>query len=135
MNYMDYTGDACLNLFTEGQKQRMRSLFAAGGPRNSLLYSKGLGKPWVEGVVAEELPFIPFAKLYPNPAANQLTVNLDNKWMGRSIKILNAQGMVVKALTWSANNQKIDLAGLQPGMYFLQGDNDTEKLREKFIKL
>ena len=37
MNYMDYTNDACMYMYTEGQKQRMRSIFAAGGPRNSML--------------------------------------------------------------------------------------------------
>jgi hypothetical protein len=37
MNYMDFTDDACLNLFTLGQKERMRALFEAGGPRHALL--------------------------------------------------------------------------------------------------
>jgi len=41
MNYMDYSNDACMNLFSLGQKARMQALFATGGFRNSLLSSSG----------------------------------------------------------------------------------------------
>lgn len=40
-NYMDYSNDNCQNLFTLGQKQRMRALFEPGGFRFSLLQSNG----------------------------------------------------------------------------------------------
>ena len=37
MNYMDYTNDDCMTMFSEGQKLRMRAIFAAGGSRESML--------------------------------------------------------------------------------------------------
>ncbi len=37
MNYMDYVNDDCMYMFSEGQKARMRALFASGGARAAIV--------------------------------------------------------------------------------------------------
>ena len=44
-NYMDYSNDDCMNIFTSGQKSRMQSLFTSGGFRNNITKSNGCSLP------------------------------------------------------------------------------------------
>jgi hypothetical protein len=136
MNYMDFTNDACMNLFSEGQKQRMRSLFAAGGVRNSLLQSKGLNEPWnFTPVEVEKIPVVVAQLLYPNPTSNNIIVTLDESWIGKQLQIVNANGIVVQQLTVTNSLQKITTTHLASGVYFIQGINGEKVMREKMIRL
>ena len=141
MNYMDFTNDACLNLFTTGQKEHMRSLFDDGAPRYSLLLSKGLNSPWTEESLPEEAIPVVIApaqlKLYPNPTSSELVLDFeyDASWIGKEVKILNMNGVVIGIVLVSSKTQKVPLSTFTPGVYFIQGINGNKKISQKFIKL
>jgi hypothetical protein len=141
MNYMDYTSDACINLFTNGQKSRMRSLFLPGGPRASLLQSKGLSEPWnsfEEPATSEEAPVAESkVKIYPNPAQSDITLDFgaDQTWTGKELLIINTSGIAVQKLTITRGIQKVNIGQLKPGIYFVQGINGDVRMRMKIVKM
>lgn len=138
MNYMDFTNDACMNLFTQGQKQRMLALFKPGGPRNLILSSKGLNVPWVSESPAIETPAANTQfKFYPNPATTEIILDFsyDANWMGKTISIVSMNGIVLSKTIIDSKTQKINLNQLKPGMYFIRGENNKQQISMKFIKL
>jgi hypothetical protein len=134
MNYMDFTNDACMNLFTEGQKQRMLALFKSGGPRNLLLSSTGLNKPWV---TESPVPAATTFKLYPNPTKGEIVLDFQfaPDWIGKTVSVVNINCAVISKFTITSRIQQVDVSSLAPGMYFIQGENGSQKLRDKFIRL
>lgn len=138
MNYMDFVNDACMNLFTKGQKARMRALFASAGLRNSILSSTALSQPLIfEMPLPDESPKWLHPQLYPNPSTSEMTLDLayDIRWIGKIINITNLQGQIVMQLVITSKTQKIDLRKLNPGMYFINAKKeDGAFIKQKFIK-
>lgn len=139
MNYMDFTDDACMNLFTEGQKERMRALLLPGGPRAGLLSSKGLKKAWAQQVVLEEVvkPVLSGPlKVYPSPASSEITADFGSEtWIGKDVHLFSAQGILLQKERVLSRVQKISLQTLKPGLYFLKGNNGAETINQKIVKL
>lgn len=138
MNYMDFTSDGCMNLFTKGQKQRARALFEPGGYRNSILSTKAFNTPTI---FAAPLPdFYPRwkeAQVYPNPATNNLNIYLeyDERWIGKEIQIIDMTGKILLRKTMTSTKPQIDISRLAKGVYFIRAEKEDEKIHEKFIKL
>lgn len=105
-NYMDYSDDACMNLFTLGQKSRMQALFGTGGFRASLLSSNGCGQgpapTCSDGIqngnetgVDCGGPDCPPCQTGCNDNEVVVTINLDNYPEETSWQIANSGGTVV----------------------------------------
>jgi hypothetical protein len=141
MNYMDVTSGECTNLFTEGQKKRMRSLFTSGGVRALLLSSHGLLPPTnYETPVPEpeEKPKTFTTTIYPNPAVTEITVDFSNdiRWVGKSVTITSLQGLPMIQVQVNAKMLKINVEKLKPGVYFITGRNeDGTTIKQKLVKI
>ena len=110
MNFMDLTQDACINLFTEGQKERVRYIFEKGESRYSLLLSKGLSAPTNnQPRPPEEVPpTVGQFRLYPNPATNEILLDLsyDIRWMGKHIRIETLKNSSVEDIRKMVDDNK-----------------------------
>lgn len=139
MNYMDITSDACTNLFTLGQKARMRTLFAKGGPRVELLTSYGLLPPLINEIpLPEELPNWYYSNLFPNPASAEVTLDLsyDIRWVGNIITVTSMEGRHMMQVQINSKIMKINVANMKPGVYFLTAKReDGTTIKHKLIKM
>lgn len=139
MNYMDFTDDACINMFTEGQKTKMRSLLAKGGTRQGILTSFGLQAPLIAEIPAGNTePKWFYANVYPNPTAGELTLDLsyDVRWVGKTITITSSQGLPQMQAVITSKMMKLDISKLKTGVYFLTAKKDDgEEMKQKLIKL
>jgi hypothetical protein len=138
MNFMDFTDDICMHMFTKGQTKRARALFEPGGPRRSILNSKGLNKSEIPGV--ENPDFYPkwlHAHIYPNPATSSINVyfDYDERWIGKELKIMDMTGRLVLNVVVNSRIQRIDLSSLKSGVYFIYAKREEDILKAKFVKL
>ena len=136
MDYMDFTDDIGMHLFTYGQRDRMRTLFAEGGFRQPLLTSTtgsvstgGIGG----GVTVPGTGSEVIVDLHPNPAMSALSVNLQGKAkVGGMLDIYNQVGMKVKSVRVTELSFQLDVSGLSGGVYFMRIEGGGGS---RFVKL
>ena len=138
MNFMDFTDDACMYMFSKGQATKMRSLFAIGGARNSFLNSSVCDSNAVQRAA---LPVSqPVSKttisLFPNPAIKFISLESKNAsdLVGQTVKICNVFGGVVISQVLVAQKTNIAIQQLPTGVYFLKIGNGKEHKTIRFVK-
>lgn len=143
MNYMDFSDDACMNMFTIDQKKRMRALFATGNMRNSFLTSFACDSTLVQGgpVVVDTIPVVPVAKLdafkiYPNPVRSFLTIDYKPAAdiIVKSFSIYNMTGVKVFAGELTKEKTSLDLSHLATGVYIIRIGEGSGKFTTKIFK-
>lgn len=128
MNFMNYTDDSCMAMFTLGQKNRVWA--ALNFSRSGLLHSDGCIAP--SGVHAENSG-IPEMRLLQNPVANEVKLELSTgngelfQW-----RIISLSGQNLRqGIFLGQNLVGLDIAGLPPGLYFLQVNGHGIRFVEK----
>lgn len=116
MNYMDYTDDACMNLFTTTQKARMWAIL--NGSRSSLKSSTGCIPV---GIIDSENKDINL-HIYPNPSSGIFTLDFADNTLNENIyiQVFNTIGqeMFNKQTNLSGATQfELNISHLPKGLY------------------
>ncbi|NDI97894.1 T9SS type A sorting domain-containing protein [Flavobacterium sp. LaA7.5] len=130
-NYMDYTNDACMNIFTQDQKERILAVMENSPRRASLKTST------VCQVTAgrEDFELLNGINLYPNPAQEVLNIATTNNELPDSYIIYNSLGQTMAATKVNtAANLSINISAYSSGIYFVSIEKGSESKVLKFIK-
>jgi len=130
MNFMNYTNDACLAMFTKGQKERM--LAALYGSRGGLLSSQAC-QPILTGTT--QLFKDKRVQILGNPTAGQLSLQASADLQERvDLQLINSQGQIVVQDRWHTSTiYTKSVSTFSPGIYFLILKNDYFYLYEKIV--
>jgi hypothetical protein len=116
-NYLDYSPDICMNIFTIGQKERMRAVLETAPRRISVLSSGICATPSIPNDPVDELPdnYHTFFKKYDNVFCHLYNI------MGKTIFQVQLQG----------NSKVLNLENLSSGIYILKVQSDNKELVQK----
>ena len=126
MNYMNYTADACMAMFSEGQKEVIWATLNALRPE--LLQNNVCQIPSQK----ENFEFL----VYPNPAEASITLKSEGTTHRNvNLKIVDASGKVVWKEPYAPINSPISIQHLQSGFYFVEFSCGNLRSVSKLVKI
>lgn len=118
-NYMDYSDENCMNMFTQQQAAAMR--YVVENFRSGLVLSNALSKGGMEGL-----------SVYPNPTDDFLNIRFEKKYKPNLISVYATDGRKIR--DFSANDTPVDVSSLLPGIYFILINQNSTNYFVKFVK-
>ncbi|MBV6647261.1 MAG: hypothetical protein KI790_17515 [Cyclobacteriaceae bacterium] len=107
-NYMDYTDDACLNIFTKDQVARMRTVLENSPRRKSLLTSPAIDRPQEDPL--NKSPKLIATSIYPNPAKDVVYINIKKQFSGNPmvITLYSITGQIIQSRRCTSSTEPIE---------------------------
>jgi hypothetical protein len=130
-NYMDYTDDTCMNIFTNNQKERIAQVMTYCPRRASLKTSLACQAP----LANNEVEYFNSIKIVPNPVKDFLNINMGELELPDSLTIYNELGQTIYSKKVSnSNDLSVDTESYSTGNYVVILTKNNASRAYKFIK-
>lgn len=146
MNYMDYTYDRCMYMFSKEQSLRMQATFATGGPRFGMIQSNPCtalpsstafrNNNFIdsENPVGKSNAF----KIYPTITSGNVFIQLNADRSGvAEMAVYNQAGILVSRKRFSVaegmNTQELNIGNFSNGLYIVKLLEGNKKHIQKLI--
>lgn len=131
-NYMDYTNDTCMNIFTQDQKERMLAVLQ-NSPRRASLVTSTVCQTQLANPTFNLFQSI---NLYPNPASDFVAISVPSGLeLPDMFTVYNSLGQVLASKKVTATNDlTIATSGYSNGIYFVKISKGNESKTLRFIK-
>lgn len=119
-NYMDYSPDVCMSIFTNDQKERMHAVLALSPRRAKLVeYSK---------LTTDHL----VVDIYPNPVRETLTANVFTPdFENYTVSVYNQKGQKVTAD--AVNRAYLNVKNFPSGLYYYKVTTANQTVTKRFV--
>lgn len=127
-NYLDYSPDICMNLFTRGQVDRMRTVLALSPRRARLIRASQSPVPESETLAV---------LVYPNPSTTESAVEVQLKgFQTFTVDLFDITGRQIRTQTYADSPSSlvsVPVAGLSRGMYVIRVKTGSEMVSRRLL--